>query len=298
MDSDAEMLRRRQPGGPAIYFDGTSNQRRAVTLRFADRLEIRERRRECWRPGPMPISAAPTVRPACCALSCLTAPRAGAARDSRCRARGRADLALRRHRRQYARPPRRRGHRRLVARRRGLDRRRGAVRRAARRRSPDAAGAAMPSNGGSAMSPTARSRRCSAARSATNAAGQAAFAKLVNAIREAAGLDTSVQSARAVDAGSQCLRAAGRQGLSVQRTAGEGRQCRRDRGRAGARARPSQASRQHARPDPQRRHVVPDRAAVRRHHRLQRADLCVALAGHQRPIRARPSRMPTLSRST
>ena len=29
-------------GGPAIYFDGKSNQRRVVTLLFTDRLEIRE----------------------------------------------------------------------------------------------------------------------------------------------------------------------------------------------------------------------------------------------------------------
>ena len=39
MDSDAPTTS--TAGGPAaIYFDGTSNQRRAVTLHFADRLEI------------------------------------------------------------------------------------------------------------------------------------------------------------------------------------------------------------------------------------------------------------------
>ena len=74
-------------------------------------------------------------------LSCLTRAGAGAARDPRCGARRRTGRALRRARRQYARPPRRRRHRRLVARRRGFDRRRGAVRRSARRRPPDAAGA-------------------------------------------------------------------------------------------------------------------------------------------------------------
>ena len=45
------------------------------------------------------------------------------------------------------------------------------------------------------MSPKGRSRRCSAARSATTPAGQAAFSKLVDGVREAAGLDTSVQAA-------------------------------------------------------------------------------------------------------
>ena len=131
------------------------------------------------------------------------------------------------------------------------------------------------SNGGSAMSPTPRSRRCSAPRSATMRPEQKAFVKLVTAIRESAGLDTSVQSGVLSTLGSQCLRAAGRQGLSVQRIAGEGRERRRDRRRAGPRTRPSQASRQHARADPQRRHVVSDRAAVRRHHRLQRIDFRV-----------------------
>ena len=42
MDSDAPEPAKSPAGGPAIYFDGTSNQRRAVTLRFADRLEIRD----------------------------------------------------------------------------------------------------------------------------------------------------------------------------------------------------------------------------------------------------------------
>ena len=66
-----------------------------------------------------------------------------------------------------------------------------------------------------------------------NAAGQKAFVKLVTAIRESAGLDTSVQSGVLSSSDSQCLRAAGRQGLSVRRIAGEGRQRRRNRGRAG-----------------------------------------------------------------
>src|SRR4051812_25178570 len=40
MDSDAPDAAMSPAVGRAIYFDGTSNQRRAVTLQFADRLEI------------------------------------------------------------------------------------------------------------------------------------------------------------------------------------------------------------------------------------------------------------------
>jgi Zn-dependent protease with chaperone function len=42
MDSDASDPSRPPAGRPAIYFDGTSNRRREVTLDFADRLEIRD----------------------------------------------------------------------------------------------------------------------------------------------------------------------------------------------------------------------------------------------------------------
>jgi Zn-dependent protease with chaperone function len=42
MDSDTPGAPQAPAGGPAIYFDGKSNQRRAVTLHFADRLEIRD----------------------------------------------------------------------------------------------------------------------------------------------------------------------------------------------------------------------------------------------------------------
>ncbi|MBR1148550.1 M48 family metallopeptidase [Bradyrhizobium sp. AUGA SZCCT0431] len=41
-DSDTPDGPKSQPGGSAIYFDGKSNQRRAVTLHFAHRLEIRD----------------------------------------------------------------------------------------------------------------------------------------------------------------------------------------------------------------------------------------------------------------
>ena len=41
-DSDTPDAPKSSAGGPAIYFDGKSNQRRVVTLLFTDRLEIRE----------------------------------------------------------------------------------------------------------------------------------------------------------------------------------------------------------------------------------------------------------------
>ena len=41
MDSDADVPQKQQAGS-AIYFDGKSNQRRAVTLHLAEQLEIRD----------------------------------------------------------------------------------------------------------------------------------------------------------------------------------------------------------------------------------------------------------------
>ena len=40
MDSDAPEISKTPPANAATYFDGTSSRRRAVTLHFADRLEI------------------------------------------------------------------------------------------------------------------------------------------------------------------------------------------------------------------------------------------------------------------
>ncbi len=107
-------------------------------------------------------------------------------------------------------------------------------------------------------------------------AGQAAFAKLMNTLRGAAGLDLLRRLHRVVELGFQCVCVARRQGLPVQGAAGQGQRCRRDRGRDGARARASQASRQHPPADQHQRHLVPDRAAVRRRHRLKRSDFCRA----------------------
>ena len=40
MDSDAPEISKTPPANAATYFDGASSRRRAVTLHFADRLEI------------------------------------------------------------------------------------------------------------------------------------------------------------------------------------------------------------------------------------------------------------------
>ena len=67
-----------------------------------------------------------------------------------------------------------------------------------------------------------------------NAAGQKAFAKLVTAMRESAGLDTSVQSGVLSSSMPNAFALPGGKVLHVQRIAGEGGEPRRDRRRAGA----------------------------------------------------------------
>src|SRR5216683_7818001 len=59
-------------GGSVVYFDGTSNQRRAVTLRFADRLEIRDGERvlAAWAYGDIRRADSPS---GVLRASCLTA---------------------------------------------------------------------------------------------------------------------------------------------------------------------------------------------------------------------------------
>ena len=60
-------------GGPAIYFDGTSSRRRAVTLGFADRLEISEGETTlgAWVYADIRRADSP---PSTLRLSCVTAP--------------------------------------------------------------------------------------------------------------------------------------------------------------------------------------------------------------------------------
>src|SRR5882672_6928413 len=72
MDSDAQGAPASPAGGPAIYFDGTSNQRRAVTLHFGDRLEIRngEQTLASWAYADIRRADSPSGM---LRLSCLTA---------------------------------------------------------------------------------------------------------------------------------------------------------------------------------------------------------------------------------
>ena len=96
MDSDAPEISKTPPDGAATYFDGMSSRRRAVTLRFADRLEISEDEQTlaAWayadiRRADSPFGhAAPELPDGACA---------GAAGGSRYGAGGRTGLTLRQH---------------------------------------------------------------------------------------------------------------------------------------------------------------------------------------------------------
>ena len=83
-------------GGSAIYFDGTSNRRRAVTLRLADRLEISEGETTlgAWAYADIRRADSP---PSTLRLSCVTAPALARleVRDSAVAAEQRLDLPIR-----------------------------------------------------------------------------------------------------------------------------------------------------------------------------------------------------------
>ena len=88
----------RPPSGrPAIYFDGTSNRRRAVTLHFADRLEIRDgdAALAAWAYADIRRADGPSGM---LRLSCLTAPALARLEIRDAARRGRPGFALRRHR--------------------------------------------------------------------------------------------------------------------------------------------------------------------------------------------------------
>jgi Zn-dependent protease with chaperone function len=73
MDSDAPNAPKSRPSGSAAYFDGMSSRRRAVTLRFSDRLEIREGEQTlaAWAYADIRRADSPTGM---LRVSCLTAP--------------------------------------------------------------------------------------------------------------------------------------------------------------------------------------------------------------------------------
>jgi Zn-dependent protease with chaperone function len=192
MDSAAQITAAPPAGGPAIYFDGTSNQRRAVTLHCADRLEIRDRERvlAAWAYGDIRRADSPAGM---LRASCLTAPAlarlevrdAGLAAELVSRCGGIDDNT-----------PGRRGAAAIVG---------WSLAAAVSIVAVVLYGVPIAAERLTPLVPDSFERRLGEvadsqvktlfdARACDHAAGQQAFAKLVTAIREAADLDTSVQS--------------------------------------------------------------------------------------------------------
>jgi Zn-dependent protease with chaperone function len=192
MDSDASKAARSPAGGSAVYFDGTSNQRRTVTLDFADRLAIRdgEQALAAWAYGDIRRADSPsgTLR-----VGCLTA-----VALARLEVRDEAVAAelVSRCASINDNTPGRRGVATII----GWSLAAAVsivavvlfgVPLAAERLTP-----LVPASFERRLGDVADSQVKAVfdARVCDHAAGQEAFAKLVTAIRQAAGLDTSVQS--------------------------------------------------------------------------------------------------------
>jgi Zn-dependent protease with chaperone function len=192
MDSDTPDAPKSPVGGPSIYFDGKSNQRRAVTLHFADRLEIRdgETTLAAWAYADIRRADGPS---GVLRLSALTAPAlarlevrdAAVAADlvSRC-----ATLD--------ENTPGRRGVAMIVG---------WSLAAAVSIVAVVLFGVPLAADRLTPLVPDAFERRLGEVADSQvktlfegkvcdNAAGQKAFSKLVTALREAAGMDTSVQS--------------------------------------------------------------------------------------------------------
>src|SRR5882724_7091623 len=180
-------------GGAAIFFDGASNRRRAVTLRFANRLEISDDERRLlgtWAYADIRRADSPsgTLR-----LSCVNAP--ALARLEIRDAAVAAGLVARCDRVDENNPGRR-GVAAIVG---------WSLAAAASIIAVVLYGVPLAADRLTPLVPEALERRLGdvadrqvkavfGAKVCDNAAGQQAFAKLVTSIREAAGLDTSVQS--------------------------------------------------------------------------------------------------------
>ena len=192
MDSDAQEISKLPPVGAATYFDGASSRRRAVMLRFSDRLEIIEQEQilAAWAYADVRRADSPSGM---LRLGCLTAPAlarlevrdAALAADlvSRC---GRLDDNT----------PGRRGVAAIVG---------WSLAAAVSIVAVVLFGLPLAADRLAPLVPEAFERRLGEVADAQvkalfdgkaceNAAGQKAFAKLVTQIREAAGLDTAVQS--------------------------------------------------------------------------------------------------------
>jgi Zn-dependent protease with chaperone function len=194
MDSDpAHDTASSMPGGSAIYFDGRSSRRHAVTLGFYDRLEVSadDQTLAMWSYPDIRRADSPsgTLR-----LTCLTAPvlarleirDAAVAAELLCRC-TRLDEDF----------PDRRGIARIVG---------WSIAAAVSIVSVIWFGVPLAADRLTPLVPQALERRLGAVadgqlrtlfggKVCDNAAGQAAFTRLVNALREAAGLDTLIQTA-------------------------------------------------------------------------------------------------------
>jgi Zn-dependent protease with chaperone function len=181
------------PGGSAIYFDGTSSRRHAVTPGFYDRLEINadDQTLAMWSYADIRRADSPsgTLR-----LTCLTAP--ALARLEIRDAAVAAELILRCSRLDQDFPDRR-GIARIVG---------WSIAAAISIVGVIWFGIPLAADRLTPLVPQALERRLGAvadgqvrtlfgSKVCDNAAGQAAFSKLVNALREVAGLDTSIQTA-------------------------------------------------------------------------------------------------------
>jgi len=192
MDSDAAETPKSPAEGPAIYFDGMSSRRRAVALRLADLAEIREDEQTLatWADADIRRvdSPAGTLR-----LSCQTAPAL-----ARLEVRDTALTAelVSRCTRMDDNAPGRRGVAAIVG---------WSLAAAVSIVAVVLFGLPLIADRLTPLVPEAFERRLGEvadsqiktmfnAKTCDNAAGQKAFVKLVTAIRESAGLDTSVQS--------------------------------------------------------------------------------------------------------
>jgi hypothetical protein len=192
MDSGAAEVAKPPPGGQSTYFDGASNRRRAVTLRLSDRLEISEDASTlaAWAYDDIRRADSPTGT---LRLSCLAAP---ALARLEIRDAALAEEVLARCAKVDDNARGRRGVAVIVG---------WSLAAAASIVAVVLFGLPLAADRLTPLVPAAFERRLGDVADAQvkgvfdgkvcdNAAGQKAFVKLMTAIRESAGLDTSVQS--------------------------------------------------------------------------------------------------------
>ena len=281
----------------AVFLDGRSNRKRSVALRFAGGLDIVEQRRRRRELALRRRSAAPTARRRLLRLSCATAlPLARLEiADAATQECDRGVLQVAR-----CRPRLRRGRPGASC--------SGRWRRSARSSCWRSSAFRSRPTGSRRWCPSAIEQRIGEAvdkqvhflfggKTCDGADGQAAFDDAGRQAQARRRHRDAARRARAVVARSECVRAAGRKDLSARRAAAEGEKRRRGRRRARPRARARAASRQPAQDHPDRRHVVPDRAAVRRRHRRRRDGVRRPLAVRCLLFARRGARAPMRSRS-